>query len=95
MNFSFEVGRGRTHRVDFAHHPFVLEFVSIQVDGSPRVMEYCRLQSRRMSYGFEAGRYHVQIEIDRGNCWWPMGSVFSRLTYDVYVDGEFVWQYAG
>ncbi|MBJ8348398.1 hypothetical protein [Antrihabitans sp. YC2-6] len=92
MNFAFEVGHGRAHRIDFSHN-LALEFVSILVDGVPRVFEYCNQWSRLGSYSFEAGRHVVQIDRDRGGWWLVTNSVFAKLKYRVYVDGEFVHEY--
>jgi hypothetical protein len=94
MQFAFEVGRGRSHRVDFTHHLFGLPFVSIKVDGVPTFFAYCAALERAKSYTVDVGRHIVQIEQNWRNPSWFTGYAFARMTYSVYVDGEFVWEYA-
>lgn len=94
MQFSFSVGTGEQHRVDFSFDQFVGN-LEIKVDGQRLVKDF-RLLSLRLTKRYEftvgvAEQHHVAIEKKRK----LFLAGFRPQRYRIFVDGQLVQTYEG
>jgi len=94
MKFSFMVGVGELHQVDFSFDQFVGN-LEIRVDGEPLVKDF-RLLSLKLTkrYEFTVGTQEQhQIAIEKKRKLFLAG--FRPQQYRVFIDGQLVQTYEG
>ena len=94
MQFSFTVGAGEQHRVEFSFDQFAGK-LEIKVDGQPIVKDF-RMLSLFLTkrYEFTVGvREQHQIIIEKKRKLFLAG--FRPQTYRIFIDGNLVQTYEG
>ncbi len=94
MQFSFLVGIGEQHQIDFSFDQFAGN-LAIRVDGQPLIKDF-RLLSLRLTkrYEFAVGQQERhQIAIEKKRKLFLAG--FRPQQYRIFVDGELVQTYEG